>query len=90
MVCRRSQRVWALKMKANVSASERTPRLVIAIAAGVAAALAPGSFIRSVLVGCAAAMLATVATGYCPINAALDGGDRQPQWRTLKTYRVEP
>ena len=34
-------------------------------------------------------MLATVVTGYCPINAALNDGDREPQWRTLKRYRVE-
>jgi hypothetical protein len=78
-----------VEMEANVSASERTPRLVIALAAGVGAALAPGSFVRGLLVAGAAAMLATVATGYCPVNAALNDGDRQPQWRTLRTYRVE-
>ena len=76
-------------MEANVSAAERTPRLVIALAAGVGAALAPGLFIRGLLVAGGAAILATVVTGYCPINAALNDGDREPQWRTLKRYRVE-
>ena len=78
-------------METNVPASERTPRILIGIAAGVAAALTPGVLLKSVFLGSAAAMLATVATGYCPINAALDarGGDA-PHWRTLKTYRVEP
>jgi DUF2892 family protein len=78
-------------MERNVSASERTPRLVIALAAGVAGAIAPGLLLKGVLTGAAAALLATVATGYCPINAALeDGHDDTPHWRTLKTYRVEP
>ena len=75
----------------NVSASERTPRLVVTVAAGVAAALTSSLALKAFLLGGSAAMLATVATGYCPINAALDGGDRNaPQWRTLKTFRVEP
>ena len=78
-----------VEMESNISASERTPRLVIALAAGVGAALAPGLFIRGLLVAGGAAMLATVATGYCPVTAALNDGDRQPQWRTLKTHRVE-
>jgi hypothetical protein len=35
-------------------------------------------------------MLATAATGYCPINALLEGQNASaPEWRTLKTYRVE-
>jgi hypothetical protein len=78
-------------MESNVSASEQTPRLVIALAAGVAAAVAPGVLLKSLLVAGATAMLATVATGYCPVNAVLDKGDAEaPHWRTLKTYRVEP
>jgi hypothetical protein len=80
-----------VEMESNVSTSERTPRLVIALAAGVAAALAPGVLLKSVLVAGATAMLATVATGYCPVNAVLDERDGEaPHWRTLKTYRVEP
>jgi hypothetical protein len=80
-----------VEMESNVSASEQTPRLVIALAAGVAAAIAPGVLLKSVLVAGATAMLATVATGYCPINAVLNERDAAaPHWRTLKTYRVEP
>jgi Protein of unknown function (DUF2892) len=89
-MCSATPRVGA-EMKMNVSTSERTPRLVIAAAAGVAAALSSSFALKAFLIGSAAAMLATVATGYCPINAALDRGDGDaPQWRTLKTFRVEP
>ena len=78
-------------MKSNISASEQTPRLVIALVAGVAAAVAPGVLLKSLLIGGATAMLATVATGYCPINAVLLERDAEaPHWRTLRTYRVEP
>jgi hypothetical protein len=78
-------------MESNVSASEQTPRLVIALAAGVAAAVAPSVLLKSVLIAGATAMLATVATGYCPINAVLNERDAEAQhWRMLKTYRVEP
>jgi hypothetical protein len=74
----------------NVSTRERTPRLVMALAAGVAAAFAPSVMLKGFLLGSAAAMLATVATGYCPINAALVHSDAEaPGWRTLKTHRVE-
>ena len=78
-------------MESNVSASERTPRLVIALAAGVAATLAPGRLLKSILLAGATAVMATVATGFCPITAALTRREREePHWRTLKTYRVEP
>ena len=78
------------EMVTNVSASERTPRLVIALAAGVAGLMAPGLLLKGMFTGAAAAMLATVATGYCPINEALYKGDENPHWRTLKTHRVAP
>lgn len=78
-------------MEPNVAASERTPRLVIAVAASVAAALAPGRLLKALFLASATAMVATVITGYCPINAALDEGDLDAaHWRTLKTFRVEP
>jgi hypothetical protein len=78
-------------MVTNVSSSERTPRLVIALAAGLAGALAPGLLFKGVFTGMAVAMLATVATGYCPINAALEETNAETlHWRTLKTHRVEP
>jgi len=77
-------------MVTNVSASERTPRIVIALAAGLAGAFAPSLLLRGLLTSAAVAMLTTVATGYCPINAALEGGTTEtPHWRTLKTHRVE-
>ncbi len=50
-------------MVTNVSASERTPRIVIALAAGIAGALAPSLLLKGVLTGAAVAMLTTVATG---------------------------
>ena len=77
-------------METNVSDSELTPRLVIALAAGVAAAAAPNVLLKSLLLGCAGAILSTVATGYCPVNASRDRtGDEAPRWRTLRTHRVE-
>jgi hypothetical protein len=79
------------EMTTNVSAAERTPRIIIALAAGVAAAWTSNPALKGVLVGAAAAMLATVATGYCPINAAGRKSDAaDARWRTLRTFRVEP
>ena len=63
---------------------------MIALAAGLAGAFAPSLLLKGLLTGAAVAMLTTLATGYCPINAALDGGNTEtPRWRTLKTHRVE-
>ena len=77
-------------LDANVPPSERTPRIAIALAAGVAAAFAPGLWLKSLLIGSSAAMLATVATGYCPVTAAVaDTGAEPPHWRTLRVHRVE-
>jgi len=46
--------------------------------------------VRTTVAG-AMGMLATVATGYCPINAVQRDPELEaPRWRTLKTYRVEP
>ena len=78
-------------MGPNVVPSERLPRVVVASAAAVAAVLVPGMFLKGLCFAGAAALLATVATGYCPINAALHDRDGEaPHWRTLKTFRVEP
>ena len=63
---------------------------MIAAAAGVATMLVPGVFLKGVCLAGATALLATVATGYCPINAAMDEGDQEPHWRTLKTFRIQP
>jgi hypothetical protein len=77
-------------MTANVSASERVPRIVMAIAVGIGALFATRILLKGLLAGTAATILATVATGYCPINAALQNSDSAaPRWRTLKTYRVD-
>jgi hypothetical protein len=79
------------EMEPNIGASERLPRLMVAVAAGVAAVLAPGVFLKGVCVAGATALLATVATGYCPLNAALDERrGNAPHWRPLRTFRVEP
>ena len=78
-------------MEPNVVASERLPRVMVAAGAAVAAVLAPGVFLKSLCLAGAGALLMTVATGYCPINAALnDDAEETPHWRTLKTFRVEP
>ena len=78
-------------MNSNVGESELAPRIVIAFGVGMAAMLAPGLLLKGLLLVSATGLLATVATGYCPINAAL--GERPteaPHWRTLKAYRVAP
>jgi heme O synthase-like polyprenyltransferase len=79
-------------MRQNVTADQHVPRLAMAVAAGVGAAVAPRVWLKTSLFAAAAGLLASVATGYCPITAALDrGGDNSmsdASWRTLKTYRV--
>ena len=77
-------------MKPNVVASERFPRLMVAAAAGVTAVLVPGVVLKGLCLAGATALLATLATGYCPINEALDDGDQPQHSRTLKTFRIEP
>ena len=80
------------RMIRNVSADQHIPRIAMAIAAGVGASFAPSAWAKTGLFATAAGLLASVASGYCPITAALDSrGDNQdePHWRTLKTYRVE-
>ena len=79
------------EMEPNITASERSPRLMVAAAAGIAAVLVPGSLLKSLCLAGATAMLGTVVTGYCPIKGALDNRDREaPHWRTIRTFRVEP
>jgi hypothetical protein len=79
-----------IEMPTNVSSEERIPRIVVALAAGVASAWTSNLALKGVFVGAAAAMLATVATGYCPINALQGSDATAARWRTLKTFRVEP
>jgi hypothetical protein len=76
-------------MKPNVRESEQAPRMLVAIGIGVIGALVPSLVGKGLLLGGAAALLATVVTDYRPVNAALDQRvDDEPHWRTLKTYRV--
>jgi hypothetical protein len=78
-------------MTQNVPAEQHIPRIAAAVAAGIGAALVPAAWLKTGLFAAAAGLLASVATGYCPLTAALDSAnaDAEPQWRTLKTYRVE-
>jgi hypothetical protein len=79
------------EMQPNIEDTERTPRLAVAIAAGAAAFMAPGFLLKGLLLTGATAVLATVATGYCPVKAALGERDlEEAHWRTLKTHRVTP
>jgi hypothetical protein len=79
-------------MAPNVADSELSPRILIAIGLGMAATLAPGLLLKGLLLAGSTGLLATVATGFCPVNAALgaDGDTNKAHWRTLKVYRVEP
>jgi hypothetical protein len=73
----------------NVRATEWVPR--VAIAVGVASgALGAPKWLRIGLYGLSVAALATVATQYCPINAALmRRSDARARWTTLRTHRVQ-
>jgi hypothetical protein len=74
----------------NVPAEQEIPRIAIAAAAGVGAAMIPGAFVKAGLFAVAAGLLASVATGYCPLTAALsDDRTEAPTWRTLKSFHVE-
>jgi hypothetical protein len=77
-------------MTQNVPNEERLPRIAVAIAAGIGAAFVPTLWLKTGLFAVAAGLLTTVATGYCPLTEAMQRGDAEPGWRTLKTYRVEP
>jgi hypothetical protein len=59
----------------NVTTDQHIPRIVIAVAAGVGAALIANTWMRSGLYAAAVGLLASVATGYCPLTAALAGGN---------------
>ena len=76
---------------ANVRPVERVPRIAMALAAGAGAAIAPPPAVKVLLYGAAAGLLMTVATNYCPVNAWLDREySEADQWRTLRSWRVEP
>ena len=81
-------------MQQNIGSEERIPRIVMALAAAVGASGIRSTLWKGAFLGVAAGLLGTVATGYCPISAAI-GRDTSgetsepPQWRTIKTWRVE-
>jgi hypothetical protein len=78
-------------MMPNVPADRHIPRIAMAVAAGVGAALAPTAWLKTGLFAAAAGLLTSLATGYCPMIATMNRGDEpEPRWRTLKTHRVEP
>ena len=77
-------------MERNVGSMEHGPRLVMALAAAVGAATAPNRVLGGTLLAFAAGMLTTVAISYCPLTALRRRADSgKPQWRTIKTWRVE-
>jgi hypothetical protein len=74
-------------MSQYISTDDRVPRLVVAVAAAVAAVYAPNVWLRGLLAAIAATMSATVVFGSAPTNGT--ESREAPHWRTLKTYRVE-
>jgi hypothetical protein len=77
-------------MTTNVGAAERAPRIAMALAAVVGGVFAPGTFLKGAFWAAAAALAATVATSYCPVNDILGQNDTpDAKWRTIKTWRVE-
>jgi 4-hydroxybenzoate polyprenyltransferase len=76
----------------NVPDTQHVPRIAMAVAAAVGAVFVGTTWLKTGLFATAAGLLASVATGYCPLNAAIDrreDAQTPPHWRTLKTYRVE-
>jgi hypothetical protein len=73
----------------NVDASEYVPRILIAGAAGMSAAFVRHPAVRGLLLAAGGGLLTTVALSYCPCNAILGRTAEEPEWRTLKTWRVE-
>jgi hypothetical protein len=77
-------------MEQNIGPQERIPRIAMAIAAAVGASSTRSNLLKSAFLALAGGLLSTVATGYCPVSAAL-GRDtaEKPEWRNLRTWRVE-
>ena len=77
-------------MEQNIGTNERIPRVAMAIAAAVGASAAGSNWTKGALMVLAGGLLSTVATGHCPISAALGRDTTEaPAWRTIKTWRVE-
>jgi hypothetical protein len=76
-------------MESNVAREEWQTRIGLAIVTSVGALYAPRA-LKGILYAVAGALLATVATGYCPINAMKKENEAEAaRWRTLGTFRVE-
>jgi len=77
-------------MEQNVATNEYGPRVGMAIAVSAAALCAPPTPLKVLLLVIAGGVLATVATGYCPITAFRQRGiEEAPAWHTLRTWRVD-
>lgn len=77
-------------MAPHISNDDRVPKLVVAVAAAVAAVYAPSVWFRGLLAAVATTMAANVvfaSTGMTDAGESQDSSE--PHWRTLKTYRVE-
>lgn len=78
------------EVEQHIGAKERIPRVAMAIAATVGASAAGSHWTRGAWLVLAGGLLSTVATGYCPLSAALERDTtEEPTWRTIKTWRVE-
>jgi hypothetical protein len=80
-------------MDPNISASSidaRLPKMVVAVAAAMAAIYTPNIWLKGLLAGVAATVSATVVMASYEGGSVVDSDDNaEPHWRTLKTYRVE-
>jgi hypothetical protein len=77
-------------MQENSSIDQRLPRVVVAVAAAMAAVYAPNIWLKGLLAGVAATVSATVVFGSTGLGRGAERPeDALPHWRTLKTYRVE-
>ena len=76
-------------MEQNIRSEERIPRIAMAVAAAIGASRTRSSLSKGALLALAGGLLGTVATGYCPISAAVGRNTaEEPTWRTIKTWRV--
>jgi hypothetical protein len=76
-------------MEPNIGSEERIPRIAMAMAAAVGAYRMRSNLSKGALLALAGGLLGTVATGYCPISAAVGRNTaEEPTWRTIKTWRV--
>jgi len=76
-------------MESNIGSEERIPRITMALAAAIGASATRSNLLKGAFLALAAGLLGTVATGYCPVSAALRRDTAaEPGWRTIKAWRV--